>query len=549
MSRALACLVVAGCASSSTVPAVRFANAPPVTVVNDRLDVKRPPTPYVHLHWLFNFDGQFLRPLTRALELKRHHRARGVNALDEVPDSTWFTNRIGVRDISPEELAAGPGGVGSPEPHKPWTVLSTKVGGRTVGFIIKDARGEKFLLKFDPRGFPEAETATQIIMGKLMWGFGLHVTEDYVVYLRRDDLVLAHDAVIEDLFGNEHPLDAAGVDRRLALVETAPDGSIRAMASHWLSGTPLGGHSAEGVRPDDPNDRIPHELRRDLRGAYVLFEWLDHNDIHRANVLDMWVTDPANPSRHYVEHYWVDYGIGLGFSAKKNSEPRFGYEHFLDFPALARSLFTLGTEERPWEERANLHIPGVGLYEVKHYDPGTWVSSTPAYVPIYIADPVDKFWASKILMRFTREHIRAVVDAARLSNPRAATWLVEALIARQRKTAKYWFERVNPIDELAITGDTLCFKDLSIAYAFEPALDTSYTLTLYRRDGTRYGQTAVLAGDAGTSCANIPLAGGRDNYTIVRIVTTRPHFTGTTYVHVARDPNTRTPRVIGIWRS
>ena len=548
MMRHLLVLALASCASSPSIPPVRFANAPPARAVNDRLDVPHKPAEYVHERWLYNFDGQVLRPLTRTLELSRHRRALGVNALDEVPDSTWFTNRIGVRDISPEELAAAPGGVGSPEPYKPWTIVSTKVGGMTVGFIIKDARGEKFLLKFDPRGFPETETATQIIAGKLMWGFGLNVTEDYVVYLREDDLVLAPDAKIKDLYGNERPLDRAEVDRKIAQVETAPDGSIRALVSHWLPGKPIGGHSAEGVRADDPNDRIPHELRRDLRGAYALFSWLDHFDVHRGNLLDVWVTDPADSKRHYVKHYWIDYGISLGFAAKKNDEPRFGFEYYWDFGAMVSRLATFGAVERTWEERKQQRTPGIGMYEVDLYDPGAWVSSTPAYVPIYVADRIDKFWGAKIVMRFTREQIRAVVDAARLSNPRTSAWLVDALIARQRKTAQYWFERVNPIDEVAVAGDTLCFKDLSIAYAFAPARSTRYTLTLYRHDGARYAWTSVAAGDAGTSCTKIGLAEGAEGYTIVRIDTARPRFSGTTYVHLARDPTTHAPRVIGIWR-
>ena len=31
-----------------------------------------------------------------------------VNSLDEVPDSTWFTNRIGRRDMSMAEIVRGP---------------------------------------------------------------------------------------------------------------------------------------------------------------------------------------------------------------------------------------------------------------------------------------------------------------------------------------------------------------------------------------------------------------------------------------------------------
>ncbi len=35
-------------------------------------------------------------------------RAVNVNTLDEVPDSSWFTNRIGVRDLPIAEITRGP---------------------------------------------------------------------------------------------------------------------------------------------------------------------------------------------------------------------------------------------------------------------------------------------------------------------------------------------------------------------------------------------------------------------------------------------------------
>ncbi len=546
--RALWALVLAGCAAKSSLPDVRFHNAAPVAVVDDRRDVPLQPAERVYVRYLYNLDGQFTRRVTRALELERHRRALGVNALDDVPTSTWFTNRIGVRDISPEELAAAPGGISSPEPHKPWTIISTKAGGMTVGFIIEDARGERFLLKFDERGYPEAETAAQIIAAKLMWGFGINVTEDFIVYLRPQDLVLSPKAVVKDQFGNERRLEQADVDRMLGLVEHRRDGSIRALASHWLAGTPLGGHAAEGVRPDDPNDRIPHELRRDLRGLYVLFAWLDHTDVQEGNLLDMWVDDPLHPGRHFVKHYFLDYGTALGVAARKNQEPRYGFEWFVPYGVMLESLFTLGVIRQPWEERRLPWLRGVGMLETDLYDPGAWKSSSPAYRPIYAADRFDKFWAAKIIIRFTRDQIRAVVDAARLSDPRAAEWITDALIVRQRKTARYWFERVNPLDEFVLTDDTLCFKDLSIAHAFEPARTTQYRVTAFTRRGQPLGSAVVAAADGGVTCAKIAYAPDGDGYTIVKVDTTRPHFTGTTFVHVARAPGTNAPRVIGIWR-
>src|SRR5690606_12234662 len=225
----------------------------------------------------------FIRRVTRALEVPRPQRALGVNALDEVPDSTWFTNRIGVRELSLDELRRGPAEVGSPEPHLPWTVKSTKVGGAALGFIITDARGERYVLKFDRVGLPEMETGADAITSRILWAVGYNVPEDHVVYFRPEDLKLAPDAKIKDVFGNARPLLRDELERMLAGAEREPDGRLRGLASRMLDGTWLGGHPGEGVRADDPNDRIPHELRRDLRGAYAIFSWLDHVDRHEGH--------------------------------------------------------------------------------------------------------------------------------------------------------------------------------------------------------------------------------------------------------------------------
>jgi len=50
--------------------------------------------------------------------------------------------------------------------------------------------------------------------------------------------------------------------------------------SRLLEGKPIGGPPFTGTRPDDPNDRIPHEQRRDLRGLASIFAWLDAGRSH-----------------------------------------------------------------------------------------------------------------------------------------------------------------------------------------------------------------------------------------------------------------------------
>ncbi|HEX7842735.1 MAG TPA: hypothetical protein VF469_34920 [Kofleriaceae bacterium] len=548
-----ALVLAAGCAATPEVPPVRFANAPVVVRVDDRRNVPVPPVERPFYLSFYNYNGVVQRPLTRAMELLPPQRALGVNAFDDVPDSTWFTNRIGVRNMTLDEVRTGPNQVGSPELYRPWTVQSTKPGAPELGLMITDARGLKFLLKFDLPGHPEEETAAHVIVGKLLWACGYHVTDDYVVTFTPGDLVLAHGAVDVDVFGNERPLGRAEFDDMLRSTPTTPGGRLRALASRWLPGKALGGIPAEGVRKDDPNDRIPHELRRDLRGGYSMFAWLDHVDIQEANFVDSWIEDGG---RHYVVHHMIDFGKALGVMNTTKLNLRPGFEYDVDFGAMAHSLVTLAVVPRPWDGTSAPPLRGVGIYDADHFDPNGWTPGTQAYLPLLIADRFDKFWGAKILIRLTPEQIRAAVETGRLSDPGAVDYLTSTMVARQRAIARYWFDRVNPLDRFAIAlhdgGAELCFDDMALVYRLgaDPAA-TRYSLMSYDRNANVIGAATAFrpTGAGGHACIGpLTLAPGGDGYTIVRVETTRPGFARATLVYVARDPKTSAPRVIGIWR-
>lgn len=552
----LACALLAACASRPALPEVRFANAPIALAVNDRLDVARTPEKRIALPDLYVFDGTFYRRAARALELPRHHRALGVNALDEVPDSTWFTNRIGVRALTPEDIRTGPV-TDSPERHKPWTITSTKTGGTAVGFIIKDASGAKYMLKFeDASQAAELETGAHMVVNRLLWACGYNVAEDHVVHLRPDDLTAAPDAAVTDVTG-EHVrrLDRAEIDRQLARVRHEPDGRIRALASRWLDGVTLGGHPAEGVRGDDRNDRIPHEERRDLRGQYAIYAWLDAVDVTEGQFVDTWVADPKDKNRHYVKHYAIDFGKSLGVMADVARDWWRSVHYRIDLAEMVRSFFTFGLSSRWWADRQGPQLRGVAsMFEARTFDPGGWHPDSPGYVPFLAADRFDNFWAAKIIARFTRDQIRAAVEAGQYTDPRAVDYLTDTLVARQRTTVAYWFARVNPLDRFAVDstpdGDELCFYDLAITSRLAPASGTRYAITRYDMRGQQIDAQTGVAGSAGRTCARLPLQGASgDGYTIVRVSTLRPSFAGETFVHLARDPQTGASRVIGIWRS
>ncbi|HEX5064081.1 MAG TPA: hypothetical protein VFV99_32115 [Kofleriaceae bacterium] len=546
--RYMAVIVVAttSCKQSAEVPRVRYANAAPVTVVNDRRAVPTRPHVSRQLLDLDFYDRSVEDPLMNTLSLPQKQRARGVNAVDEVPNSTWFTNRIGVRDMSPQEIANGPLGDEGPEPHKPWTVHSTKPGGTEVGFIITDARGVKYGLGFDTPEWPEMETGNAVVVNRLLWAFGYNVPDERIAYIRPEDLVPAANAQVKDSQGRRlRQLDRKELDRQLALVSHAPDGRIRVLASRWLSGESLGGTNPTGVRKGDPNDVIPHEDRRDLRGQYPVFAWLEHLDLVRGNFLDMLIA-PHDPAHRYVVHYLLDFGRSLGAIAVIDKNLRANHRYLVDW---SDPIWTFGTEPRSWGKHAAPLLTGVSpTFVATGFDPGAWKPNLP-YQPFDSADRFDMFWGTKILGRFTPEQIRAAVEAGRFSDPRTVDYLTDTLIRRQQATMAYWYVRVNPLDKFTVGPNGLCFEDLAMMGRLVPGAPTRYELASYDRDARPLGTVTINAAQGGATCTgSVKLSNVNGGYTIVKITTLRPVANGSTIVHLARAPKSAEWRVIGVMR-
>ena len=550
---AVAAAIAAGCGGTTSTN-VRYVNQPPVWRVNDRKPLANDPHERPYYRTLYHLDGLFVRRTTRALDVRDPTRARDVNSVDEVPDSTWFTNRIGVRDMTIEEVRRGPNVDPSPFDHLPWKIVSQKVGGLSLGFVFEDARGEKYLLKFDKPDFPEMETGAHIIVQRILWACGYNVPQDHVGYVTRDDLQIAAKAVRKDVFGGKQKMTARDLDVALRFAFKTPDGRYRVLASKYVPGKPLGGYAREGTRSDDPNDRVRHEHRRSLRGQYAIFSWLNHTDLQEDNTLDAFVPDPADPDKKYIVHYLIDFGKALGVLATHNNWRTAGYTYRIDFGIAMKSLLAFGLWEQPWEHLETPPISGVGMYTAESFDPGSWRSSS-QYFPFEDKDRFDAFWGAKILIRFTRDQLAAIVEEAQYTDPRATQYMTDALVARQRKTARYWFDKVAPLDAFELTPDDvaagLCFDDLMLRYRLANVLrGTRYHVDSfdYRGRATGFAVT-VRPGQAGRSCVRgVALGNDHDQYTIVRLRVQRSgRMMPAVTVHVARDLNGRLA-VIGVRR-
>jgi hypothetical protein len=522
---------------------LRFDNAPPHWRVDDQGPIALPRETFAPR---YDVDFWFYRPVRHVLEVPEPRTALDVNSLGEVPDSTWFTNRIGVRDLSVDEIRRGPNLDDGPVP--PLQVVELRADRR--GMRIEDARGAQFFVEIDPWDRPELGSAADMISQRLLWAVGYNVPENSILLFERDALSISprgHKRVE----GKKQPLVAEDLDALLARQPRTPDGRYRALASKLLPGRAVGPYRPDGVRSDDPNDRVPHEHRRDLRGQYVFFGWLAHSDLNPSNRLDMWVEEPDRPGKGHLVHYLVDFDRSLGGLSLTRHEPWDGIAHGFDYGYLLASTFTLGLWQRPWENFEPPGLRGIGRFDAAHFVPHRF-RPRHYYAPFLHKDELDCFWAAKILMRLRPEHVRAAVETAQFSDPRSTEYMVETLIARQRMIGRHWFSRVNPLDQWHVEGDSLCATDLLVHYDLDAGqrMHTRYSARAYDRGGLGLRWRGSAAPDQdGDFCLDLPQGRSRDGYLIVAIRTHRGgRELAPVFVHLADDPDSGARRVIGVDR-
>src|SRR5262245_17421313 len=127
--------------------------------------------------------------------VQSHGAALNVNTLGEVPDSSWFTNRLGRHDMTIQDVVRGPNQVDGPAAGT-WQVTGRPDAGITPKFTIRDARGDTYLIKLDPAKFPELPSSVEVISTKIFHAIGYHVPEDFIVTFDPSRLAVAPGAKI-----------------------------------------------------------------------------------------------------------------------------------------------------------------------------------------------------------------------------------------------------------------------------------------------------------------------------------------------------------------
>jgi hypothetical protein len=400
-----------------------------------------------------------LHLFTRPGDPASNVRAQNLNTVDEVPDSSWFTNRLGARTITAAEMARGPDTTNGPAPGK-WTV-SSKANGVSPGFTILDATGQRWFIKFDPRGYRGMATGTEVTVTKLLWALGYYVPENYVTSMRFEQLVIGEGSMFTPPGGGPRPMQQSDLARVLEQVHREPDGSYRIVASRALSGKPLQGFRFYGTRPDDPNDIVPHEHRRELRGYGVFAAWLNHVDAKAINTFDTLITEGG---RSFVRHHLLDFGSALGSASVAPREHWEGYEYLVEPGDTWSQMIGFGFRFPEWHTLDFYEAPSIGRLprDNTRFDPEQWKPRVPN--PAFLrARGDDKFWAAQKLAALTDDLLREAVRAGQFGDPQSEEFLATALAARRDQIVRTYLPAVNPVGNATLDNSgVLTFRNIAV---------------------------------------------------------------------------------------
>ncbi|MCA9618437.1 MAG: hypothetical protein KC731_05440 [Myxococcales bacterium] len=427
-------------------------------------------------------DQMVFRPIARFWAVDPGGEAVNVNALDEVPDSSWFVNRLGQRAMTPEEVAEGPCKTPPLDPAGPWIATGAKPNGANPGFIIKGNDGHGYLLKFDGVVQGPRATAADVSVSKLYHAVGFNPPCNRVVFFDRSIIEISEDAKSENEAGDKVKMSEADLDKVFAKAIRLPDGRYRASSSLFLDGKPIGPFRYEGTRDDDPNDVVPHQDRRELRGHRLLAAWTGHTDAREQNTLDMFVK--VNDAAGYVRHHIIDFGDCLGsIWEPPGLGRRVQHEAYFDGPEIFEDWITLGIPTRPWD-RLRFGPSGkvFAYFDIEELVPEDWEPGYPNPAMLRMTER-DGAWMARKLAHFTKDHLRAAIGSAEMQDEALDDELLRLLWGRRQRVLSRYLTRLSPLSDpevrVGASQSELCLDDLAIVGGVATASQRRYSSRAY----------------------------------------------------------------------
>ena len=518
----------------------RFRSDDPIRVDPDRESVPKPAEKRLSQIYDFVESSFITRPRKEPIL-----EAENINTLGEVPDSSWFTNRMSRKIMSLEELVRGPNRSAGPDRSQPWTVIAAKTEGVTPGFTIRDGRGDVYFIKFDPIDHPQLATSTEVIATKFFYSFGYHVPENYLTYVRRAELEISDDAKLTDQEGKKRSLVQRDLDRIFRRVYVRDDGTVPAIASKAVPGEPIGPFKYSGTRADDPNDIFPHENRRELRGLRLFAAWTNHDDSRSINTLDMYAGEPG---KGHVRHYLIDFGSCFGSGSIKVQSKRAGNEYMIERKPILKAALTLGIWDRPWRKVKYPNYPGIGRFEGDFFQPHLWRPEypSPAFDRML---PADALWAVRIIGRYSDEMIEALVATGEFTDLGSAEYLSATLIKRRDKILHHYLGQMLALDnfrvrEQKIGAREILFDDLRLQASL-PASST-YRYNWFAFHNPEAELTLLESSGQASTGGGVPVPRHQSEFLMVRLSDATGGIAGNVDVYLRNEATG--PTIVGIER-
>jgi hypothetical protein len=491
----LALLLAGGLAGCAAGRPARFRDAPPVEDVRD--DGPTPlPARIEPIKEMVLTEAYVERPMVDALDPKRAPEAGDVNALDEVPRSTWLS------------LADAPDAADDEPAAPPFRLLEGPGVTHDGAIAVMDARGRRFELWRDPPDRPEMATSAAVVASRVLRELGYFTPGVWATDVERSDFVVRDRHDNDALLGLFH----AG--------PRASEGRFRVAITRWPIGADLGPTPVKGDRSDDPNDRVSHEDRRSLRALKLIFGWLGMTEGGAQVLRDAYV---GAPGRGHVVHYVAGLGGALGADAVVRALAPSDDDTDLASRNVWITLASLGLYQQKPRLTSN-RWPAIGEY------PAAWsveqFHTSPPSAPMDRAGPADLYWAAKRIAAVEPATLARALDAASYTDSTARKLLDELIRERQSLAVRWGFSLVTPCEVERIEPPqqggraVLVLRDEALARGLSQAATTTYRIEVIDDTGKRLAEPQTL-GISGGSLFAIRLPERLPPYLVLRLTTVR----------------------------
>ena len=487
-----------------------LADRPVVTVVHDDRPIKVPSRHSFDEREQVS-DVYLRRPLFNVVRPLEFPTGGDVNALDEVPTSSWYDPGQGA---GAPEAASG-------APSLPLFALDELPVTHEDAIVVRDARGGRYELLADPPDTPGLLTGAEIYGSALLRALGLRAPRAWIVGV-------PDSAIITDV-PKALPLLDRWVTRRAATVK----GVRRASATLWPHGIDVGITGDYAMRGDDPNDAVDHHDRRTLRAMKVFAQWMAWTSFSVRSARDVYV---GKPGEGHLEHFLI--GASRAFGTQDLQRDAVRDEESGSF---GWNLITFGLSPPVVIPPRRSAAPSLG-YLLPTLDPGSFEVSPP-YSPFVRLTPPDAYWAATRLLAIGDEAIRAAIDAADLPED-AGRHLAEILKSRRRILVANAMEGVSPLDVAAVTGRSVWLRDRAIAAGVAAAKRTRYEIAFLDAQGNDRAASRNVQARGELTVVTLPA--GLNGLVVVQLRTVRGEARAPRACDVHLIADGATARVVGV---